>query len=184
MMLPVRWMGIVLCSIGLIGSLGLGSLAAQGQPADAGAIKFPIAGLSYDTAEAIFKRNKGQLTRLPGAQGAGLGPEGIVVFTENPDALPPQVEGIPVSAGRPLYPRIAGRPFKEVQAILEQNRAALQTLPGVEAAVLGLEGIRVHTANPDVLPLSVDGVPVFAAPSFGQPIKGIPYHPFQGGAKS
>ena len=125
----VRWMGSVLCAIGLVGSLGLGSLAAQEQPADAGAVKFPIAGLAYDTAVAIFEHHKGQLKRLPGAQGVALGPVGIVVYTETPAALPPKVGGLPVTAGRPLYPRIAGRPFKEVQAILERNRATLQKLP-------------------------------------------------------
>lgn len=63
---------------------------------------FPVAGRSYIEAEAVFFRHKAALEQLPRVQGVGLSPDGIAVYTDRPEQLPPALEGIPVVAVEPM----------------------------------------------------------------------------------
>jgi hypothetical protein len=64
-----------------------------------------IAGVSYEEALAILEwHKKEELRQLPGVEEAGLGTEGIVVYTANPEALPAEVEGVPLKPLPPLRP--------------------------------------------------------------------------------
>ena len=58
----------------------------------------PIAGISYEEAQAIFERHRAALTKLPGNPYVLFGREGITVFTEQPEHVPASVEGLPVKA--------------------------------------------------------------------------------------
>src|SRR5262245_46149937 len=72
-----------------------GDLAASGP-------KLPsIAGIPYAEAGLIVERHREELMRLPGVQRIGLGPEGILVYTDVPAALPAEIEGLPI---KPLPP--------------------------------------------------------------------------------
>jgi hypothetical protein len=71
-------------------------------PRDSAAVLPPVAGIPYDEASRIVARHQEELMRLPGVQGISLGPEGILIHTEVPTALPATIEGLPVKALPPL----------------------------------------------------------------------------------
>ena len=64
----------------------------------------PIAGIPFEEARGILKRNREDLYQLPGVKGMGLGIGGIEVYTDQPEELPPAVEGLPIT---PLVPSFA-----------------------------------------------------------------------------
>ncbi|MGE0825056.1 MAG: hypothetical protein AB7P18_23440, partial [Candidatus Binatia bacterium] len=64
----------------------------------------PIAGISVEDALAIYHRNVGELSKLPGVVSVSFTGEGLVVETANPAVLPPSVEGIPVIPILPVNP--------------------------------------------------------------------------------
>jgi hypothetical protein len=59
-----------------------------------------------------------------------------------------------------ISPPVAGIPWAQVEATLARHQTELLQLPGVTSAGLGKEGIVVETANPTVVPRSIEGVPV------------------------
>ncbi|HEV8712865.1 MAG TPA: hypothetical protein VGX03_08570 [Candidatus Binatia bacterium] len=56
----------------------------------------PIAGIPYEQVLEIHRRHVEELGKLPGVESAGLGADGIHVWTSNPDIVPKEVEGVPV----------------------------------------------------------------------------------------
>lgn len=74
-----------------------------------------IAGRPFEEAQAILGRHGGELLRLPGANGVSMDREGIIVYTDNPAAVPPLVEGLPARA----LPPLPGRPLSSGQAASE-----------------------------------------------------------------
>ena len=73
-----------------------------------------------------------------------------------------------------------GIPYAEVLQIYAEAKADLLQLPGAEAVGLGLDGIHVHTTEPDALPKEVGGVPIIAASPYTTPIAGLPYREARG----
>jgi len=61
----------------------------------------PIAGIPHDKAEAIFKRHVDEIRALPGVTGAGLGAEGITIYTSHPELALTEIEGLPVKTAPP-----------------------------------------------------------------------------------
>lgn len=64
----------------------------------------PIAGIPYEECLQILERNQETLGKLPGVQSIGMGDEGIEVYTSQPEALPVDVEGLPLIAKPPRKP--------------------------------------------------------------------------------
>jgi len=62
----------------------------------------PIAGIPYVKAEEIVKRNLERLSALPGVNGIGLVADGIEIITDVPEAVPSEVEGLPVKVRPPV----------------------------------------------------------------------------------
>jgi hypothetical protein len=56
----------------------------------------PVEGIPYDTVQQIVKRRGAELRNLPGVDNVILGPEGIIVETDNPAAVPQSIEGVPI----------------------------------------------------------------------------------------
>jgi hypothetical protein len=56
----------------------------------------PIAGIPYEKVLEIHSRHVEELGKLPGVESAGLGADGIHVYTSNPDIVPKEIEGVPV----------------------------------------------------------------------------------------
>jgi hypothetical protein len=57
----------------------------------------PVNGISVIDVEDIFKRyEQTYLTTVPGCKSVGLGPDGIHVYTTQPELVPKEVEGVPV----------------------------------------------------------------------------------------
>lgn len=80
--------------------------------------------------------------------------------------------------GRP----IAGIPQDEALKIFDRHIHELRKLPGVVSVGFTAEGLLVETANPEVLPKNVEGLPVFAMSpvdpdSVGALQKGLPTRP-------
>lgn len=66
-----------------------------------------------------------------------------------------------------MAPPIAGIPFEKALEIHNRHVEELSKLPGVDAVGLGADGIHVYTANPEVLPKEVEGVPIIPLPPIG-----------------
>lgn len=64
----------------------------------------------------------------------------------------------------PMAPPIAGIPYKEAEEIYKRNVDRLMELPGVNRVGLGADGITVNTDHPELVPPSVEGLPVKTAP--------------------
>ncbi|MGH7964826.1 MAG: hypothetical protein ACRERD_23930 [Candidatus Binatia bacterium] len=103
----------------------------------------------------IYERYLFELKRLPGVTDIGLGAGGIIVHTDNPAALPAEVEGLPiipyplrqpiepqVHSTQPLPP-IAGMPHEKAAEIVSRRREELMHLPGVYTVGIGGKGIIV-----------------------------------------
>jgi hypothetical protein len=56
----------------------------------------PIAGIPYEKALEILERHQDELMELPGVGAVGMGADGIEVNTNNPAAVPADIEGLPV----------------------------------------------------------------------------------------
>jgi hypothetical protein len=56
----------------------------------------PIAGVPFQEALAIMKRNAEWIMKVPGVTHTGLGKDWIFVGTSNPELIPSNIEGIPV----------------------------------------------------------------------------------------
>ena len=54
----------------------------------------PISGIPYTEAEAIFRRH--DFMDVPGVSSVGLGADGLVIQTTQPELIPSSVEGLPV----------------------------------------------------------------------------------------
>lgn len=67
--------------------------------------KAPIAGIPFEEAQAILERHRDELWQIPGVMGHGLGAEGIVVHTDQPDLVPTEIEGLPVKTRPPVIMR-------------------------------------------------------------------------------
>ena len=52
----------------------------------------PIAGIPYEEAWAIYQRHHDELLRLPGFKKIEFGQEGVVVYTDQPELVPPDFE--------------------------------------------------------------------------------------------
>jgi hypothetical protein len=61
----------------------------------------PVAGIPFEEVEAIFWRHREELMKIPGVSSVSLGIDGIYVDTDNPAAVPPSVEGVPIKADFP-----------------------------------------------------------------------------------
>jgi hypothetical protein len=59
---------------------------------------------------------------------------------------------------------IAGIPLDEALKIAERHAQELQQLPGTISISFTAEGLVVRTTNPEALPASVEGLPIFALP--------------------
>ena len=69
------------------------------QPIPTGLLVPPITGIPYIDAEVIFQRQ--DFMELPGVQSVGLGADGIVVTTDQPDLIPSTFAGLPVRTEAP-----------------------------------------------------------------------------------
>ena len=69
-----------------------------------------IGGLRADEARAIFARHADQLRRMAGVETVSLGPQGILVTTDQPTALPTQVEGLSVYHAISTFAAVSYRP--------------------------------------------------------------------------
>jgi hypothetical protein len=134
-----------------------------------------IAGKSPTEVTAILNRNRAALKRLPGVSEVGLADEGIAVQTDDPTALPSHVEGIPVIAFPTMGEPINGVPYTQVIEILERNRARLMQIRGVQGIGVGGDGIVVYADYPEVLPATLEGIPVLAAEPMGNPVGELPH---------
>lgn len=56
----------------------------------------PLAGIAYDKVLDIYERHLETLFKLPGIQGYGLKADGLHVRTSQPEAVPTDLEGLPV----------------------------------------------------------------------------------------
>ena len=56
----------------------------------------PLAGIPYDKVLDIYERHLEVLFKLPGIQGYGLKADGLYVRTSQPEAVPTDLEGLPV----------------------------------------------------------------------------------------
>lgn len=56
----------------------------------------PINGIPHEEVIEIHKRNAVDLSRLPGVSGVGFGAHGIKVYTDSPNIVPEEVEGVPI----------------------------------------------------------------------------------------
>ena len=61
----------------------------------------PIAGIPHKDAEAIFNRHLDELRNIPGVTSGGLGADGIIIYTDKPELVPPELEGLPVKTAPP-----------------------------------------------------------------------------------
>lgn len=57
----------------------------------------PVAGIPYVEAVAILKRQRPQLMALPGVENVVLTRKGLTIYTDQPDGVPDNVEGLPVT---------------------------------------------------------------------------------------
>ena len=64
----------------------------------------PVAGIPYVEAVAILNRQRPQLMSLPGVTAVMLTREGLAVWTEQPDGVPGDVEGLPIKVLPPGTP--------------------------------------------------------------------------------
>jgi hypothetical protein len=134
---------------------------------------FPVAGRPYLEAQAIFRRHRAALERLPRVQGAGLDEEGIFVYTDRPEQLPLSLEGLPVRAREPMGVAVNGIPVLDVEAIFVRAQEYFGTVPGVLAVRLGPGGIEtkgnpdgkagiyIYTTRPNFIPGEFEGVPIY-----------------------
>ena len=67
----------------------------------------PIAGIPYEECLKIIERHRDWALRLPGVMNFGLGAEGIIIETDQPELIPPNIEGLPVEIKPPVYNRFA-----------------------------------------------------------------------------
>lgn len=117
-------------------------------PRNRAAVLPPVAGIPYNEASQIVARHQEELMRLPGVQGISLGPEGILIDTEFPTAVPATIEGLPVQA-RVLQgasqPPAPGQASEEVAPLATQGNSS--SLPASsEAAFPPVAGIPHDTA--------------------------------------
>jgi hypothetical protein len=54
------------------------------------------AGIPHEQVLKIYARNKETLFRLPGVHGIGLRADGIYIYTDKPELVPKEVEGVPI----------------------------------------------------------------------------------------
>ena len=69
--------------------------------------KAPIDGIAFEEAQAILERHRDALWQIPGVTGHGLGAEGIEVYTDQPDLVPAELEGLAVKT----HPALIMRPM-------------------------------------------------------------------------
>lgn len=124
----------------------------------------PVAGRSYIEAEAVLTRHRAALERLPRVQGVALSKDGIAVYTDSPEQLPPALEGIPVVAIEPMGVPINGIPVMDVEDIFKRyDQTCRAAVPGCKMVRLGPDGMHVYTiGSPAHVPSEVEGVPVKA----------------------
>ena len=58
----------------------------------------PVAGIPYVEAVTIVNRRRPQLMALPGVENVVLTRKGLTIYTDQPDGVPGDVEGLPVQA--------------------------------------------------------------------------------------
>ncbi|MEW6296903.1 MAG: hypothetical protein AB1671_04080 [Thermodesulfobacteriota bacterium] len=132
----------------------------------------PVNGRPATEVRRIFERHRASFESLPRVQGIGLGPEGILVYTDRPEQLPPTVEGVPVVAREPMGMPINGIPVMEVEEIYARAQVELMKIEGVYAVRMGYGGITkdgpddragvyVWTSIRGVAPAEFEGVPIF-----------------------
>jgi hypothetical protein len=99
----VVWLIVILSCLwaGLLPVSSRADPLSGGEIASPGPKLPPVAGVPYAEAGLIVERHREELMRLPGVQGVVLGPEGILVYTDYPAALPVEIEGLPI---KPLPP--------------------------------------------------------------------------------
>jgi hypothetical protein len=59
--------------------------------------------------------------------------------------------------------------------IMERNRARLMQIRGVQGIGVGGDGIVVYADYPEVLPSTIEGIPVIAAEPMGNPVGELPH---------
>jgi len=64
----------------------------------------PLAGLPFEQVEQIYERHQEELRKLPGVDAVGLEAEGIHVYTDKPELVPKEIEGVPVKVSPRLGP--------------------------------------------------------------------------------
>jgi len=72
------------------------TLRSTPEPIPAHLLNLPVAGVPYEKAKEIVKRNLDWLLKLPGVRGVGLGADGVTISTDIPAVVPSDVEGLPV----------------------------------------------------------------------------------------
>lgn len=116
----VRLLVMTLCVwswLTLLPSLAAASQENVGSPTETlpeepsvSAIPDSVAEIPYEEALEIFERNREILMQFPGVQTVELRrPEGIIVRTDNPSVIPPEVGGLPIKT----FPRIP-EPQKQI----------------------------------------------------------------------
>lgn len=60
-----------------------------------------------------------------------------------------------------MFPPIAGVPYQEAVEIVKRNRKWVMATPGVMSMGLGADGIHIRTSNPELLPSTIEGLPVW-----------------------
>lgn len=66
----------------------------------------PIAGIPFEEALKILERHREFLMSLPAVESVGMGDGAISVYTANPEAVPSEIEGLPVKTKPPLGPGV------------------------------------------------------------------------------
>lgn len=132
----------------------------------------PIGGIPYEEARAIFFSYKPTLESIPGVEAVALGDEGFVVYADEFAELPLSLGGLSVTRMPPMGPAVNGRPATEVRQIFDRNRARLERIEQVQGVGLGPEGILVYAGKPELLPASVEGIPVVAREPMGVAVNG------------
>lgn len=74
-----------------------------------------------------------------------------------------------------VKPDLMGLPYDEAIELVTRRTAALRHLPGFEAVSVGVDAIYVYTDRADLLPATLEGIPVKPLPPMRPRLQGRPH---------